>query len=588
MAPRLRKALLYGRTLRHLTPPQIYWRLRYRLWPRRARRYHAPQPLPAPDTEARDGLRAFAAHWRGAAPSDAALADAFLLGRFTFLNKTVKSSNPRWSGLDVAKLWLYHLHYFDYARDIALCDPDPAGAGAAQVRAWMLDWIEKNADHTDPAWDAFPLSVRLINWSLVLAVYGWDDFQLRESMHLQLDYLRHHLERDLAGNHLLKNAVALTVAGTLLNSAHLDAGLALLQEEVRAQILPDGGHVERSPMYHGQVLLDLLLAVAVSRPRPDWLAEAAERAIAFLHGVTHGDGLAAQFNDGAAEEGPSPAAVLALSRLYCPGIAPPAASMACPDSGLYRLAPGGDAGVLIAKAGKSTLDRQPGHAHSDLLSFEYSLGAQRIFVNAGTHGYAGSGYRDYCRSTAAHNTLRINGGEQLEHWSTFRVARRIHGAVTSWEPERPALCAAYRTLHGPPHERAFAWDPRGWWRIVDTITGRGPLAVERFLHLHPNCAAAALPPCGDCARYGITYGGQTLTLLVAGAGSIALARGQEAPPQGWYFPRFGEAVAATALVMETDGRDMLRLGYALIPGAADPACAAADLTHALTETPGNA
>src|SRR5690606_37361859 len=132
--------------------------------------------------------------------------------------------------------------------------------------------------------------------------YGWDDAPLRASMDAQLKALANRLEYDLCGNHLMKNAAALTVAGSVLNSPHRAAGLVLLQREVAVQMLPDGGHVERSAMYHGQVLLDLVMAAAVLDPVPPWLATAIARGAEFLRGVQHGDGRFAQFNDGAAEE----------------------------------------------------------------------------------------------------------------------------------------------------------------------------------------------------------------------------------------------------------------------------------------------
>lgn len=584
MVPRMQQALLYWHTLRHLKASQLYWRLRYRVGDGRKRRYGAPQPLPATDAGARDRLFAFAKHWAAAAPPDAARAEAFLAGRFTFLNKTVQSTHPLWSGLDVPKLWNYHLHYFDFARDVALRYPDPDGPEAERVRGWMLDWVEKNTDYDAVAWDAFPLSARLMNWSLVLALYGWDDFQLRDSMHLQLDYLRQHLERDLRGNHLLKNAAALVVAGTLLDSAHRGPGLALLKAEVGSQMLADGGHIERSPMYHAQVLLDLLLVSAVSEPLSPWLAAAVERGLGFLHGVTHGDGRLAQFNDGAAGEGIAPGTLHALAAPFHGHVALPTGSMAYPNSGLYRLAPAAAAGLVLVKAGDATVNYQPGHAHSDLLSFEYSLDGRRILVNAGTHGYAGSPYRDYCRTTAAHNTVRINGQEQLEHWSTFRVARRVHARVRAWDEAVPALRASYRTFQGPRHERTVQWDPEGWWRIVDTVTGRGALSLESFLHLHPDCTAETLDSVEGgpvITAYRIVAGGTALILLAVGASDVAVVSGSEAPYQGWYFPRFGEAVPAPVLVLAAEGRDTVRLGVALVPGGADPGAAARDLARAV-------
>ena len=569
MRQRLQKTFLYWRTARHLKPSQLFWRLRYRLGSGRTPRYTAPDPLPSMDERVAERLRGLAVHWAEAAPPDAARVRSFLLGRFTFINKTVQSARPLWRGLDVPRLWAYHLHYFDYGREIALRHPDHASEEAATLRLWMDDWMAKNPRGTSPAWDAFPLSARLINWSMIAAVYGWRDFGLVSSLHEQLDYLAGHLERELLGNHLLKNAAALTVAGTLLNSPRAEEGLALLEAQVRSQFLPDGGHIERSPMYHAFALMDLLFACAVLEPRPSWLEDGVARGLAFLQGITHEDGHLAQFNDGAADEGPSGVALYALGSYFDPDLAPaPGGSAAFPDSGLYRLEPGNLGGLMLVKAGHSTVNYQPGHAHSDLLSFEYSLRGERLLVNSGTHGYAESPCRPYCRSCAAHNSLQINGEEQLEHWSTFRVGRRIHGEVVAWDPREPSLRAAYTTRRGTRHERLFAWDSGGWCRVQDKISGKGPLAVETFLHFHPDCRVEAIEdrPCSGVYRpYRLTTGSQILQLLIFGAHDVVQHRGTVPLGPGWFFPRFGEAVAADTLVAHSCGNMEMTISFVIAP-----------------------
>ena len=64
------------------------------------------------------------------------------------------------------------------------------------------------------------------------------------------------------------------------------------------------------------------------------------------------------------------------------------------------------------------------HAHADTLSFELSIGTQRIFVNSGTSNYGIDARRGFERSTRAHNTVEVDNCSSSEVWSTFRVARR--------------------------------------------------------------------------------------------------------------------------------------------------------------------
>ena len=99
-------------------------------------------------------------------------------------------------------------------------------------------------------------------------------------------------------------------AGALLDapesSRWWEKGEKLLQRELTEQILPDGGHIERSPMYHAQVLEDLLdLQVLVeacgrtSKNCAELLSQHVTRMADFLRSVLHPDGEIPLFNDSA-------------------------------------------------------------------------------------------------------------------------------------------------------------------------------------------------------------------------------------------------------------------------------------------------
>ena len=66
-------------------------------------------------------------------------------------------------------------------------------------------------------------------------------------------------------------------------------------------------------------------------------------------------------------------------------------------------------------------DYIPGHAHADTLSFELSIGAQRVFVNSGTSEYGLSPKRLNQRKTAAHNTVEVDGKDSSQVWSGLEL-----------------------------------------------------------------------------------------------------------------------------------------------------------------------
>ena len=52
---------------------------------------------------------------------------------------------------------------------------------------------------------------------------------------------------------------------------------------------------------------------------------------------------------------------------------------------------------------------QTGHKLPDDLSFEWFDQGERILTNAGKYSYSTGPFRDYVTSTAAHNTVEIDG-----------------------------------------------------------------------------------------------------------------------------------------------------------------------------------
>ena len=93
----------------------------------------------------------------------------------------------------------------------------------------------------------------------------------------------------------------------------LQAAAALAISQAKEQVLADGGHFERSPMYHVHAMEDFLtLGVLVEEPvaresiRDTWRSMAE-----FLTWVRHPDGRIPLFNDGALNGAACPQEMLA-------------------------------------------------------------------------------------------------------------------------------------------------------------------------------------------------------------------------------------------------------------------------------------
>jgi len=523
----------YYHTLRHLRPVQFYGRVAHRL------RRPTPDLRPAPPL--RTAARPFPLPpYRR--PS--------LLGpaRFEFLNVARDVDGPAsWNAPDADKLWLYNLHYFD--------DLNAEGRDGRQAwhRALIERWIAENPPGHGNGWEPYPLSLRLVNWTRwALADHALPPAAVY-SLAVQARYLTQRLEYHLLGNHLWANGKALVFAGTFFDvdeAARWRAtGLAIVDEQLAEQVLPDGGHFERSPMYHSIFIEDLLDLVALAQCFPGLVPEATvarwrttiAAMLGWLEVMTHPDGDIAFFNDAALGIAARPAQLRDLAGHL--GLDPTPARPVAP--GLTRLDPSGylrlEAGefVVIADVAPIGPDYIPGHAHADTLSFELSWRGRRVLGNSGTSCYGTGPQRQLERGTAAHNTVTVDDQDSSEVWSGFRVARRARPVgLEAGERDGHHVVACghdgYTRLPGRPvHRRAWRLGPEGL-RVHDEVTGGGEHRATGHLHVQPGIAVARASE--RAFDLDVPDAGR-LRLTVEAPATLELSEGYVGPEFGKLAPR---------------------------------------------------
>ena len=148
--------------------------------------------------------------------------------------------------------------------------------------------------------------------------------------------------------------------------------------------------------------------------------EYAEKMLAGLKLLTGPDGKIAKFNDATEGIAKSPSDLLALATSL--GL-PSYLSNLSDSSGFLRLE--NETYCVIAKCGEIGPSYQPGHAHADTWSFELWKGARKLIGDTGCSTYVPGEVRSYERSTAAHNTVVIDGRDSSEVWASHRVGRRF-------------------------------------------------------------------------------------------------------------------------------------------------------------------
>jgi len=490
--------------------------------------------------------------------------------RFRFLNVarevTTASdwNNPEWD-----KLWLYNLHYFDNL------NAENSGAHVAWLRELIQRWIAENPPAKGNGWEPYPLSLRIVNWIKWVLAGNPLSTEAVHSLAIQCRYLRRRLEWHLLGNHLFANAKALVFSGLFFEGDEADEwlrkGLEILAQEVPEQILADGGHFERSPMYHSIILEDLLDLLNITSAYPgaspeygvylwdDW-HKRIPGMLRWLRAMCHPDGQIAFFNDAAFKIAPEP---FELER-YAVQLGMQEDDRLGNDVTIEMLA---SSGYVSAKLGKVALvfdgapvgpDYLPGHAHADTLSFELSWHGQRVICNSGTSCYGVGTRRLWERSTVAHNAVAVDGQDSSEVWSRFRVARRARPLGLHAERVGNTLllrCGhdGYNRLSGKPiHYRTIEINNEDVvWR--DEVLGRGHHRLIGYIPIHPEVVLEQMEKC----RCRLTLPSGRSLMLSSDSGL------EFSNQEGWYSPEFGKSLRRPVVTWQLEGKLPLAAGFRL-------------------------
>ncbi|CAN5653574.1 N/A [soil metagenome] len=484
-------------------------------------------------------------------------ADDAVEGRFTFLNETREFVEIDWARRYGNPLWSFNLQYCAYTEDLARAcvatgDPKYSNRLGALIRTWIAQSKPLTAD----AWAPYAIARRLVHWTraFLLASDRLDSALSRAwlaSIASQTDFLARTIEWHLLGNHVVTNLHGVLAGASLLEGRRFEVlakrAAEKLWREARFQVLPDGVHCERSPMYHAGVMSDLLGARAVASamrlPVPAALDKLLPRMADALTFLTRPDGTYHLFNDCANQD---PAYVLEL------------VSLARDGTGGHPVWSASDAGYFgarttalrfIVDCGPLGPDHQPAHGHCDLLSFELDIDGTPVVVDSGTGGYDDDPLRAYWRSTRAHNTIQVNDLEQHELWGTFRAARRARlRHVEYCTSDGPVFTGAYspyyssRVLHT---RRIRIWDDG--LQVEDSVEGAEGATIRSFVHLHPDVRLEV-----SGGHVGLAFKSGFASVDLVNVGRMRVLQGKTGKTQGWHAAQFGVAQAATVLELHPE------------------------------------
>ncbi len=565
----LDKSIRLWHTVRYLKPIQFYWRIWFRL------------VKPSVDLSTAPPVANTTARWVKGARKTSNLIGA---DGFSFLGVEGSLSELGWDGPQREKLWRYNQHYFDYLNAITETEQQPA------VYDILESWLNDTRPGVGNAWEPYPTSLRIVNWIKWSLIGNELPEGFNASLAVQARWLMKRLEFHLLGNHLFANAKALVFVGLYFEGPEariwLKKGLSIIELQLSEQILTDGGHFERSTMYHAIVFEDLLdlcnIANCCSRSENDYLLKAAmgwKTRLPGMHiwlkNMSHPDSAISFFNDAAIGIAPAWSELDGYYTRIMAGDTDENDSLkATPINACYgiwtnvgqdiRYVHMSESGYLKVEARDMVAildiapvgpDYLPGHAHADTLSFELSLGTQRIFVNSGTSCYGSSPERLRQRGTAAHNTVVIDAENSSEVWGGFRVARRAYvdkvkiednvNAHHKNEPVSLTISAehdGYTRLDGKPiHSRFWSFFESAI-SVSDFISGQFGTA-EAYYHLHPD---VKIHESDDPSEFRLDYGSGECAFISIETGLARVIRST------WH-PGFGETIPNQCLVIQFTG-----------------------------------
>lgn len=463
----MQKLSLYFYTIRHLRLKQIFFRAYYSL---RNGRGYAARAYQRSFGE-KQGRRIFLI-------PTIVHRTRYKNGVFSFLNRSKMFTDIDWNDAEHGKLWCYNLNYFEYLNQAEISTQ----SGLALMRHF-IDRIGAIETGLDP----YPTSLRIMNWIKFIARYEISDSNIDKSLYAQTQLLSDRLEYHLMGNHLLENGCALLFSSIYFGDRSIyQKARRILVDELREQILSDGGHYELSPMYH-QILLERVLDclnMAQNNGISDedlcsLLRDKAALMFGWLRQITFVNGDIPLVNDAANGIAPSSKELFE----YAQRLGITVKTIALGDSGYRKIRK--QRYEMVLDVGNIGPDYIPGHAHSDTFNFVLYVDNNPFIVDTGISTYEANDLRLSQRRTEAHNTVQVEGMEQSEVWGSFRVARRAYVRELQEEEDQiSAVHTGYKHI-GASHRRQFFFTDR-LITIMDHIALKKRYQCKAFLHFHPS------------------------------------------------------------------------------------------------------
>ncbi|MEM7073990.1 MAG: heparinase II/III family protein [Pseudomonadota bacterium] len=316
------------------------------------------------------------------------------------------------------------LHGFGWLDDLAAVGD---GAARACAQLWLIQWLERFASGSGPAWEPAMTGRRLIRWIahapfLIRAQSDENVVRFLESLAQQSRFLEKRWRASARGLPRLEALAGLIHAGSVLEDMPFDTRdfAEALAQNCNHDVDEEGGVDTRNPeqlleVFTLLVWSALVLAETDQDPFPDHLA-AISRIAPTLRSLRHADGGLARFHGGGRGLDGRLDAALAASGVKARktnGLA----------MGFARMSAGRTS--MIVDAAPPPSGAASVHAHASTLAFEMTSGRRPVIVNCGSGTSFGPDWRRAGRATPSHSALVLNAQSSSQLGQSGKTADQL-------------------------------------------------------------------------------------------------------------------------------------------------------------------
>lgn len=532
------KITLYVNTIKYLKPTQIYYRLSNRLkrelYKKRLLSVKIPNQLKVNDIydyliPELDFNKDYLSRFDIKDIQD---------NQFTFINITNKVElSKAWNDNELQHLWRYNLHYFEYLFKLAngyLNGANNQSFNYKKYKELINNWIVSNPYPLGDGWHPYTISLRITNWITTYQIFkdeilSDNEFNndFKKSLYIQYKYLQANLEKDVLGNHYFENIKALIICSIFFEDRNTKEKFKKeLLEQLNEQILQDGMHFELSPMYHKIILEDLIKISYWLKDEEIYnqLIIYIQKMIDVTYSFENNFGKTPSFNDSADGISKDFDCLLKVCNKYFE--LTPQGNDSFEKSGFYIIEDQNK--KLIFDTGDICPTYLPAHGHCDALSYELSIKGIPFIVNSGTYRYENGEWRDFFRSTKAHNTVSISGQEQSQFWGSFRVAKRIQKLRRKQfiYKDIQFYAGTYVSYYGVEHKRYIGYIDENTVVVLDYVNAELNDEVKSYVHFVPGTEVDIR---NDMVS--VINANETIKIIGIGASKPTIQ-------EGWYSPEF--------------------------------------------------